>query len=295
MPRLPYGLTDEELLATELEIDNPESLEGLIDVPPDDPEGWFVEFRYLSKDRDIQCVHRHHRHRDGYVLRRGDERILVGNICAGKLYGVEAFGRHKRDFDGLVQRRNGLLHRRDVADRRAPLLTFLREDFTAETFDAYEDLCFKMMRLPFIWRFYAPHHDGRAQSPRIIHESALNEVISLDANLRKATLVEELWSRVPQWLPGFERRVMKAIDPLETLLDFFQPAVLTERCAYANQHDMTDRRYEAGLLTVAIHRTYKPTTIIQVPPTYRVPARTKLRAIVADLEKAAAGRGIRAA
>lgn len=294
MPRHNYGLTDEELLATELVIHNPESLDGLIDAPPDDPEGWFVEFRYLSKDRDIQCVHRHHRHRDGYVLRKGDERILVGNVCAGRIYGVEAFGRHKRDFDGLVQRRKGLLHRRDVADRLAPLLTFMREEFTAETFDAYEDLSFSLMRLPFLRNFYAERFTENRQPLRERHASALNEVIGLDANLRKTALVEALWSRVPQWLPGFERRVLSAIDPLEKLFDFFQPAVLTERCDYANAHDMTDRRYVAGLLSVTVHRTYKPPTIIQVPSTYHVPSRTRLRAIIADLETTRSGR-IRAA
>src|SRR4051812_24492830 len=84
------SLTDEQLLAVNLETEDPEKLEGLVrEVPANDAEP-HVEFSYDLRGADrerLRCVHHQHRHYAGFVMNKGGARFLVGRDCGRKLYG----------------------------------------------------------------------------------------------------------------------------------------------------------------------------------------------------------------
>jgi hypothetical protein len=76
------SLTDEQILNAQLMTDDPESLEGLVfEVPPGDEET-YAEFKYdlrgSGRKEEFKCVHGHHRHLAGFVMRKGEARFMVG-------------------------------------------------------------------------------------------------------------------------------------------------------------------------------------------------------------------------
>ena len=78
-------LSDEELLSKELTTEDPERLPNLVGVLPDGFEDSYVEYAYnfrCSGREELTCVHGHHRHLQGFVMRKGDTRWLVGWMCA---------------------------------------------------------------------------------------------------------------------------------------------------------------------------------------------------------------------
>jgi hypothetical protein len=71
------SVSDEELLATELTTDDPERLEGLVTALPDDYRDSYMEYSYDlrgSGREEFVCVHGHHKHLCGFVMRKGDQR-----------------------------------------------------------------------------------------------------------------------------------------------------------------------------------------------------------------------------
>src|SRR5258707_4454362 len=79
------NLSDDLLVDTELTTDDPESLENLVyEIPAGDEEP-YVEFKYdlrKSEREMFSCVHGHHQHLAGFVMRTGTARFLVGLMCA---------------------------------------------------------------------------------------------------------------------------------------------------------------------------------------------------------------------
>lgn len=74
-------LTDDQLLTVELTTDDPENLNDLVHELPAGEEEPYVEFKYdlrKSGREEFSCVHGHHKHLAGFVMRKGKFRYLVG-------------------------------------------------------------------------------------------------------------------------------------------------------------------------------------------------------------------------
>lgn len=100
------NLSDDLLVDTELTTDDPESLENLVYEIPAGDEDPYVEFKYdlrKSEREMFSCVHGHHQHLAGFVMRKGTARFLVGWMCAQTIYG-ENFEEYTSDFDAAVNR-----------------------------------------------------------------------------------------------------------------------------------------------------------------------------------------------
>ena len=109
------NVSDEQLAGLDLEIEGPDKLPGIVtEIPPGNVKT-YMEFTYdlrgMGREEEFVCVHGHHRHLHGAVMRKGEARFLVGWICAESIYG-EDLANYKADYDAAVQRRGAVLDRR---------------------------------------------------------------------------------------------------------------------------------------------------------------------------------------
>src|ERR1700722_19046424 len=91
------NISDDELVDLDLQIDSPDTLPGIVTEIPPQHEKAYIEFTYdlrgSEREEDFVCVHGHHRHLHGAVMRIGDVRFLVGWICAKTIYQESLAGR----------------------------------------------------------------------------------------------------------------------------------------------------------------------------------------------------------
>jgi hypothetical protein len=119
--------SDERLIDLDLEIDNPETLEGLVREVPINYADAHVEFKYDLRGIDVAeftCVHGSHQHKAGFVMNVDGARFLVGWICAKAFYN-EDFDRYTADFDAAIGRRDALRRAREMRDAIAGFSAWL--------------------------------------------------------------------------------------------------------------------------------------------------------------------------
>ncbi|UGY17984.1 hypothetical protein HAP48_0011435 [Bradyrhizobium septentrionale] len=129
-------LSDDQLLDTELMTDDPESLPNLVYELPADDEDPYVEYKYdlrKSERKMFSCVHGHHQHHAGFVMRKGESRFLVGWICAKTIYG-EDFENYTADFDAAVSRQDALRRVREIKVAIHPFVEYLNAISSSEVF-----------------------------------------------------------------------------------------------------------------------------------------------------------------
>lgn len=109
---------DSKILATNFEVDDPNTLDGIVRAVPKTDEVPTIQLVYDTRGGSagkIICVHcGHPNHNRGFVMRFSDGTgILVGNRCGAKLYGAQ-FHSLSKDFDARRTRKR-LLRRRGSA------------------------------------------------------------------------------------------------------------------------------------------------------------------------------------
>ena len=282
-------LSDDQLLVTELETQDPESLPGIVsEVPAGDDEP-YVEFKYdlrgSGRAEEFTCVHGHHRHLAGFVMRKGEARFLVGWMCARELYG-ETFGAYKADYDAAVDRRRGLLRRQEVEQSLRAIVQFVEDDIGGETIREFDRCCTEIGRLPFVSDRHGREYGLRVGVAAYLLDPLLTEARTKLRDFRRSPAGgEQTLPRLRAWLPDFVSRVADLLAHLERLVDFFQPGSLQAICRSANRHDDPQRRtYEAGLMSLTCYRTGATKIVIRLSPTYRVPDRRRLNALVAAFD-----------
>lgn len=282
-------LSDDQLLLTELETQDPESLPGIVsEVPAGDDEA-YVEFKYdlrgSGRAEEFACVHGHHRHLAGFVMRKGEARFLVGWMCARELYG-ETFSAYKADFDAAVDRRRGLLRRLEVEQHLRALVQFVENDIGGATLREFDRCCTEIDRLPFVARHYGEMHGLCFGIAGYLFNPLLFEAKTKLKNFQRSPAdSEQTLPRLRAWLPGFASRVGDFLARLDCLVDFFQPASLQAICRNANRYDDPQRRtYEAGLMSLTCYRTGATKVAVRLSPNYRVPDRQRLDALVAAFD-----------
>jgi hypothetical protein len=292
-------LSDEELLAADLIIDDPENLENLVFEVPDGDEEPYVEFKYdlrkSGRQEEFTCVHGHHKHLAGFVMRKGSSRFMVGWMCGKSIY-EEDFDQYTADFNTAINRQQTLRKRREIGKATVPFMAWLEQVSHSEVFKLYESVRRQLdNRLPWVWdnvpraAYLGASLRGVEMPPTLFTESVdpradfakiVAEMSALAANLiGKEELEEKTVEHIRRSLQTFVRRIEKVIDELKEVEDFFQPAVLDIVCKLGNEFDNPKKRkYMAGVLSLTCKRGRDKSTV-QVPNNYRLPSRAGLEAL----------------
>lgn len=295
-------LSDDQLLETELMTDDPESLPNLVyEIPAGDEEP-HVEFKYdlrKSKREKFSCVHGHHQHLAGFVMRKGSARFLVGWICAGTIYG-EDFDKYTADFDAAVIRQDALKRVREIRSAVNPFIDYLNAISRSDVFKHFGRLRGQLeTQMPWVYdtlpaaaamdqriigsalpkRLCAPGTDVRQEFNRLMADFAAASVTLAGEPEKVAAIIGAIRSK----MQGLSRRAEAVLDTLREVEEFFQPAALAAICKLANEHDNPKRRkYEAGLLSLSCKRD-RDKSVITMPKGFELPSRGPLEAFRAAL------------
>jgi hypothetical protein len=297
-------LSDEELLETELTTDDPDSLPGLVSILPSGFEDSYVEYAYDLRNsgrEEFICVHGHHRHLAGFVMRRDEQRWLVGWICAKTIYGEE-FDEYEADYNTAVNRRGRLQKQREVENLARPLTRWLNDAHTSNVFEQYENTRTQLKaKLPWIWSHGRRVLDGNAFSGKlygpqtffsedtnpknsfgkvVAEMEALNCVLKLENEF-----TEERIRRLKRTMTNIINRVEEILKQLLELEDVFQPNILKIICDAANKRDNPRRRqYSFELLSITCKRNKESDVTVQVTKTFSLPNQNILNNIKNSLE-----------
>lgn len=295
-------LSDDQLLEMELMTDDPESLPNLVyEIPPGDEEP-YVEFKYdlRKSDREkFSCVHGHHQHLAGFVMRKGTARFLVGWICAGTIYG-ENFDKYTADFDAAVIRQDALKRVREIRSAISPFIDYLNSISRSDVFKHFSRVRGQLeTQMPWIFdtlpaaasmdrhiigarlpkRLCAPGTDLRDEFNRLMVDFAAAGVMLAGEPEKVAAIIGGIRSK----MEGLAKRSEAVLDTLREVEEFFQPAALAAICKLANEHDNPKRRkYEAGLLTLTCKRD-RDKSVISMPSGFELPSRRPLEAFQSAL------------
>ena len=291
-------LTDDQLLTVELTTDDPENLDDLVLELPAGDEEPYVEYKYdlrKSGREEFSCVHGHHKHLAGFVMRKGKYRYLVGWQCGKTIYG-ENFDEYTADFDAAVNRQETLRKRREIEKETVPFMAWLEQVSRSDVFKLYESVRRQILqRMPWVWdnvpraSYLGVSLKGVKIPPTLFNEATdpqaefgkvMGEMSALGASLiGKEELGEKSVQNIKRVLQGLIRRVESVFAELKEVEDFFQPAVLDIVCELGNGHDNPKKRkYIAGLLTLTCKRD-RDKAIVQMPSSYKLPNRGGLEAL----------------
>jgi hypothetical protein len=290
-------LSDDQLLETELMTDDPESLPNLVyDIPPGDEEP-YVEFKYdlRKSDREkFSCVHGHHQHLAGFVMRKGSTRFLVGWICAKTIYGTD-IEKYTADFDAAVIRQDALKRVHEIRSAVIPFIEYLNGISNSVVFKHFGRVRGQLeTQMPWIYdtlpaaasmdhrvigahlpkRLCASETDLREDYSRLMADFAA-AMVALGGEPEK---VAKIIGAIRSKMEGLAKRVETVLDTLREVEEFFQPATLATICKLANEHDIPKRRkYEAGLLSLSCKRD-RDKSVITMPKDFELPSRRPLDA-----------------
>lgn len=290
-------LSDEQLLDTELMTDDPESLANLVYEIPAGNEEPYVEFKYdlRKSDREMfSCVHGHHQHLAGFVMRKGSARFLVGWICAKTIYG-EDFDKYTADFDAAVSRQDALRRVREIRSAVNPFIEYLNGISNSDVFRHFNRVRGQLdTQMPWVFdtlpaaasmdrhiigaqlpkRLCARGLDLREEFNRLMTDFAAASVALAGEPEKAAKLIGVIRTK----MEGLAKRTETILDTLREVEEFFQPAVLAAICKLANEHDNPKRRkYDAGLLSLSCKREREKSTIA-MPKGFELPSRRPLEA-----------------
>lgn len=288
------ALSDQQLVETELETDDPESLDGLAtEIPPGDDET-YVEFRYDltgSGREEFVCVHGHHRHLKGFVMRKGSVRFLVGWMCGESIYG-EAFDDYKADFSAAVNRQVSLRRRREIGLHIGPFMAWMEQTSKSDVFRLYASVRRQIAgRMPWIWdnvnragfagmRFqrvsFPPSLFDQRTDPEREFGKITGELSAMASQLIGQNEIEEKTvDSVRRMLRLIIQRIEVVLDQLKEVEDFFQPGVLSAVCELGNEYDNPKKRkYITGLTSITCKREKdREKVTVVMPMNYRVPNR----------------------
>lgn len=286
--------TDEQLMGIELTTDDPTSLPNLVTEIPLDHLQAHIEYTYnfLGSGREtgdmFVCVHGHHRHLHGAVMRVRDVRFLVGWICADQIYG-ENLENIRADYDAVTQRRNALIRIRDLRDALGGFAAWADDVAESGVLQDFDRIRYTLERHMTFAFNAVRQHKGRklydAQMPSYLcaadvrMEIEFPRMISYIAEAQ-ATLAYETY-KVTASIGAFRERIEGIVRRAELFFSrmndvelFFQPATLAAICKLAENAKPKQKRYVAGLLSLKAGNVE-----LRMPPNFRVPSRAALDAL----------------
>lgn len=304
-------VADEQLIDLNLEIDDPTALPGLIHEVPDNYRDAHVEFKYdlrgQAVDQEFSCVHGHHKHKAGFVMKLGDARFMVGHICAKSIYG-EDFDQYAADIDAAIVRKDALRRVRELRDAILPFEAWLKQLQESDTVKCWSKLRGQLdSHMPFIYDSLPAYAqlDSRVTgallpkwlcrtdcNPRQQIEMLLAEIAKLNSHLggeaeKAAGIIGQLRAR----MDGLLKRAEPILEQLQDVELFFQPTALDAICKLANAEDNPKRRtYSYGMLSITVKNDKGHKTHITMPKGYVTPNKR----IIETLRKTLSGASLEA-
>jgi hypothetical protein len=289
--------TDEDLANVDLEIESPDLLPGVVMEVPQDHENAYIEFTYdlrgSGREEEFSCVHGHHRHLHGAVMRVDDVRFLVGWICAGTIYGESLAGRIA-DFDAAKTRRNAVVRIRQLREAVADFSIWADDVSRSGALEAYDDVRNRLRwDFPFIFdtlnAFPGRRIANATMPPNLCADGAeflgnsferlMNKVasvtISLTGDIQKAA------SKIGTIHADIESILRHAEVILRKLSDvelFFHPSTLSALCDYANNAVPRRANHTSGLLKLMCRGQ-----VLTMPGGFSMPSRSAIDRLQAAL------------
>jgi hypothetical protein len=279
-------VSDEQLVSLDLEIDGPDTLPGIVTEIPAGDEETYIEFTYdlrgTGRAEEFVCVHGHHRHLHGAVMRKGDVRFLVGWICAQEIYGAD-LANYKADFEAAVQRRGAVIRVREIREAVAQFSAWADRVSASNVVQAF-DAVRSGLKSGFPWVFEVlqngagrpikdaamPRHlcaeagDLQGGFMRLLEETAaVTHALSGDPQ-RVAGTIGSIRSNIE----GIIRRVELLLAKLSDVELFFQPVTLLALSEHAADAVPRRTRHVAGMLKLSARNR-----VIEMPRGFVMPSR----------------------
>jgi hypothetical protein len=244
------SVSDDRLIDLDLEIDNPETLEGLVRQVPANYADAHVEFKYDLRGIDVTeftCVHGSHQHKAGFVMNVDGVRFMVGWKCAKTIYN-EDFDEYTADFDAAVVRRDALLRVREIREAVMQFSAWLDGISSSSGFEGFATVSDRLEKhMPWVYQTLQSANGGRIEgvsmpkylcSPpsnvRAEFDRVMNATAAVTMNLiGDAQVVAASIGLIRTEIVGLIRRTEMILAKLSDLELFFQPATLHAICQQA--------------------------------------------------------------
>jgi hypothetical protein len=292
-------VSDERLVTLDLVIDGPDTLPGIVTEIPEGDEETYMECTYdlrgTGREQEFVCVHGHHRHLHGAVMRKGQARFLVGWICADSIYG-EDLEKYKADFNAAVQRQGALIRVRELREAMAQFSGWVDQVAKSKAVEGFETVRATLKhRFPWLYqvlqsRAGAPIND--AKMPRYLCAETgetgdlegsfirlMNETAAVSSRLTgNSQRVAGSIGAIRSDIEGIIRRAELLIAKLSDVQLFFQPATLLAICEHAENAVPRRTRHFAGLLKLSTRDQ-----VVEMPRDFVVPSSAPLERLSAVL------------
>jgi hypothetical protein len=286
-------VSDERLIDLDLVIDNPEALESLVREVPADHLDAYVEFKYDLRGLDVKeftCVHGHHQHKAGFVMRAGDVRFMVGWICGKSIYN-EDFDQYTDDFNEAVIRQDALRRVREL--REAVSLFSAWADQLADTgiIEQFQTVRDGMRQgMPWVFEIIQAARGGRVENvpmPKYLcaegvfldeeFERLRSAIAAVTASLKgDAQRIAASIGTVRSDIDGLIRRAEVLLAKLADVELFFQPATLLAISEHAENATPKRKRHFVGIMKLSTRDV-----CVEMPKGFKLPSRKPIDALQA--------------
>jgi len=289
------SVSDDRLIDLDLEIDNPETLEGLVTQVPANYADAHVEFKYDLRGMavtEFTCVHGSHQHKAGFVMNVDGARFMVGWICAKTIYN-EDFDQYTADFDAAVGRRDALRRVREMRGAVTEFSGWLDRISSSNVLQAFSTVSGRLRNyMPWVFEtlqsangrqiegVVMPRHlcltptDVLAEFDRLMNATAA-VTISLTGD---AQMVAASIGLIRTEIDGLIRRAELILAKLSDLVMFFQPTTLHAICQHAEKAVPRRKRHFAGMMKLSTRDVF-----VEMPKDFVVPSSRPLEALRAAI------------
>jgi hypothetical protein len=291
------NVSDEQLAGLDLEIEGPDKLPGIVTEIPPGKDETYIEFTYdlrgMGRAKEFVCVHGHHGHLHGAVMRKGAARFLVGWICAESIYGENLAG-IRADYEAAVLRRGAILRVRELRDAVADFSAWADQVSRSGALEAFDTLRLQLRRrFPWVFEVLQRTTGGRINDvimPKYLCAAGgdiedsfirlMNETAAVTSSLTgDAQRVAGSIGSIRANIASVIRRAELALVKLSEVELFFQPATLLAICEHAENAVPRRTRHFAGMLKLSTRDQ-----VIEMPKGFVTPSRVpidKLSAVLA--------------
>lgn len=285
------GVSDERLIDLDLEIDNPEMLEGLVREVPTNYADAHVEFKYDLRGANLAeftCVHGSHQHKAGFVMNVDGARFMVGWICAKSIYN-EDFDKYTADFETAIGRRDALRRVREMREAMAQFSAWLDGIASSDTLEAFSRVSARIENhMPWVFETLKTANGREIEGvsmPRHLCLAPTDVCDEFDRLMSATTgvtlaltgdaqLVAASIGKIRTEFEGLTRRAELILGKLEDLQRFFQPATLHAICQHAEKAIPRRSKHVAGLLKLSTRNIS-----VEMPQDFTVPSRRPIDAL----------------
>jgi hypothetical protein len=285
------NISDDHLADLDLEIEGPDKLPGIVTELPPGHEDAYMEFTYdlrgTGREEEFVCVHGHHRHLHGAVMRKGDDRFLVGWICAETIYG-ENLTSIRADYDAAAVRRGAVLRVRELREAVAEFSAWTDQVSRSGVLEHFDTVRLQIkQRFPWVFEILQAAGGRRINNvimPRYLCAASksdysagiegsfirlMNETTAVTSSLTgDSQRVAGKIGSIRQNIESIVRRAELILLKLSDVELFFQPATLAAICEHAENAVPRRARHFPGLLRLTTRDQ-----VVEMPKGFAIPSR----------------------